>query len=252
MKQIRTIIIIAFTFMLFIVTPLAMATPQYHLTVNVIPLGSGTVIKNPDKEWYYNENVELTAIPGPGWGFNYWWPGGSTSKTFTIHMDKNYSTTAYFQYVPVINSFTVAPITLPAGGGNVTLAWTVQHTTSISLYLNGQWIGDYDDAVPNMMLGISQTTTAYIIAHQIGMSETATSGTITIIVAGSGQNNPIGQNGDVKGTNIQGMNWLLIIIPLVIIIIGGILYSQWIKKKGEKIELSKETFKNIKDKVRNR
>ena len=47
--------------------------PQYSLSVNVAPAGSGSVTKNPDQAIYSpGDVVELTAIPDASWVFDGW------------------------------------------------------------------------------------------------------------------------------------------------------------------------------------
>jgi len=69
---------------------------QYTLDINVD--GNGTVIKNPEKPYYfYNESVNLTAVPGVGWSFDHWSGDldGSENPT-TIFMNSSKEVTATF------------------------------------------------------------------------------------------------------------------------------------------------------------
>jgi parallel beta-helix repeat protein len=70
----------------------------YTLTVDVNPMGSGTVTKNPDKSTYcLNEQVILTANANSGYSFNSW--GGNltgTTNPSDITMNSNKNVTANF------------------------------------------------------------------------------------------------------------------------------------------------------------
>lgn len=44
----------------------------YQVEIRINPSGAGSVTKDPDKEYYYDEVVKLTAIPNPGYRFLYW------------------------------------------------------------------------------------------------------------------------------------------------------------------------------------
>jgi hypothetical protein len=71
---------------------------QYTLTVNISPVGGGTVAKNPDQATYtYGTNVALTANANPGWTFSAW-SGNLTGNAnpATIIMDGNKMVTATF------------------------------------------------------------------------------------------------------------------------------------------------------------
>ena len=69
---------------------------NFTLTININ--GNGSVDKDPDKSNYdYNENVDLTAIPNPGWSFNNWTGDiESEDNPESIIMDCNKTVTANF------------------------------------------------------------------------------------------------------------------------------------------------------------
>jgi len=57
---------------------------QYSLTLNIVPAGSGSVAKNPDKPTYvYGEQVQLTATANQGYIFSNW-SGDVSSSTNPI------------------------------------------------------------------------------------------------------------------------------------------------------------------------
>jgi hypothetical protein len=71
---------------------------QYTLTLNIVPTGSGSVAKNPDKLTYvYGEQVQLTATANQGHTFSNW-SGDVSSSTnpITLTMDGNKMVTANF------------------------------------------------------------------------------------------------------------------------------------------------------------
>lgn len=83
---------------------------SYTLTVNVDPVGSGTVTVLPDQESYQDgEVVSLTAIANPGWTFT-GWTGDATGmeNPLSVTMDGNKTITANFTedekniYLPLI------------------------------------------------------------------------------------------------------------------------------------------------------
>ena len=81
------------------------ALNQYTLTVN--PLGTGNIIKDPDRSTcYYGDKIMLTAAAAPGWTFVEW--GGDLSGIENpkfITMDDNKSVTATFRvllFLPMV------------------------------------------------------------------------------------------------------------------------------------------------------
>jgi len=71
-------------------------TGEYTLDINID--GNGNVIKDPDHATFpYDTNVELTAVPDPGWVFDHWsedLTGGNNPET--ILMNENKTVTAHF------------------------------------------------------------------------------------------------------------------------------------------------------------
>ncbi len=77
---------------------------QYTIAVSVN--GSGTVTKDPEQTTYvYGQVVRLTAIPSPGWSFNYW--GGDATGSVNpveVTVNGNLAVTAYFTQIQYILS----------------------------------------------------------------------------------------------------------------------------------------------------
>lgn len=75
--------------------------PLYTLDVTVQPLGTGTVILNPDEPYYIpNQQVQLTAIQEQGYQFSHW--SGDISETtnpITINMNADKTVTAHFTII---------------------------------------------------------------------------------------------------------------------------------------------------------
>ena len=75
--------------------------PPYNLTLNI--MGNGSVIKNPDKEEYdQDDEVILTAIEEEGWIFSHWGfslTGNTNPATLVMNSDK--TVTAYFNEIHV-------------------------------------------------------------------------------------------------------------------------------------------------------
>jgi len=90
----------------------------YTLNIGVNPPGSGSVIKNPDKSSYNNnEAVQLTAIPAAGYTFSNWSGDASgTANPITVTMSSNKNITANF--TPI--TYTLNVSVNPPGSGSVT------------------------------------------------------------------------------------------------------------------------------------
>jgi len=94
-------------------------TPQYTLTTDVLPSGSGTIILSPDGG-IYPEGTEVTLTPTPGLSYKFvkWSGVNATSISGNkIVMSKNMKVNADFtaQYSLTVN-------VNPAGSGTVTLS----------------------------------------------------------------------------------------------------------------------------------
>jgi len=113
-------------------------------TLNITVDGNGTVIKNPNKSYYfYNESVNLTAIPDIGWSFILWkdnLTGRNNPETIVMNGDK--AITAMFTEDQYILNITIN------GNGTVTKypdQETYIYGTSVNLTaVAGQyWIFDH-------------------------------------------------------------------------------------------------------------
>ncbi len=92
----------------------------YTLTVNVSPVGGGSVTKAPDQTTYhYGDVVQLTANTASGYTFSSW-TGVDTSNgnSATVTMNGNKTVTANFTQNQ--NAYTLTVNISPAGGGSVT------------------------------------------------------------------------------------------------------------------------------------
>ncbi|MCW4007337.1 MAG: FG-GAP-like repeat-containing protein, partial [Candidatus Bathyarchaeota archaeon] len=93
------------------------------LTISTTPVGTGSVIKNPDKATYaYGERVQLTAVATDPlvyklskWGDDLAWMGSNNPAT--IIMDGDKSVTAEFTKIQYTLSISISP----TGSGSVTL-----------------------------------------------------------------------------------------------------------------------------------
>lgn len=105
---------------------------QYQLTVNIENDGVGgqgnKVSKSPDQETYvYDDVVQLTAVPEPGWKFVEWTGSVTgTNPVVAITMRQSETVTAKFEQEQYI--LTVNPVHLGVGTGG-TVTWSPQKTT---------------------------------------------------------------------------------------------------------------------------
>lgn len=101
--------------------------PSFELDVNLT--GNGTVLKSPNKSYYYaGESVQLTATPSSGWSFDEWQGdlSGDTNPT-TITMDSDKSVTAVFtDNNQIINPTLIQPG--PMDGQDAFVRYTLWHT----------------------------------------------------------------------------------------------------------------------------
>jgi len=87
-------------------------SPTYTITINIDPVGSGTVTKDPDKESYDpGEEVTLTAASNEGYEFDHWSGDASgTNPVVTITMNSNKNVTAHFELVTGIKKMHIKEI----------------------------------------------------------------------------------------------------------------------------------------------
>jgi hypothetical protein len=108
---------------------------QYTLTVNIIPSGSGSVAKSPDKASYtYGEQVILTATANPGYTFSNWvWDVSGTTNPITLTVNGNKTATAYFIKIPETVS-TPSVLSGPTSGTVVATSYSYTTGGSTSSY----------------------------------------------------------------------------------------------------------------------
>jgi uncharacterized repeat protein (TIGR02543 family) len=80
---------------------------EYSVTINISPIGGGTVTKSPNQSTYnYGDQVTLTATPASGYTFANWQgdaSGTNSSTTITINGDKNI--TAVFEAISAMVAY---------------------------------------------------------------------------------------------------------------------------------------------------
>lgn len=79
--------------------------------------------------------------------------------------------------VPTITSFTVAPTTLPAGGGSITLAWSVTGATSLSI--NGG-VGSVTPVTTGSISGTVTATTTFTLTATNASGNSMANATVTV------------------------------------------------------------------------
>jgi len=157
-------------------------------TLSVSTVGNGSVNRNPDLASYpHGTSVELTAVPGTGYGFTAW--SGDTTGTmnpFTRIMNGNRSYTATF----TINSYTLSVSTV--GSGSVTRnpdLGSYPHGTSVELaavpgafYSFTGWSGDTTGTMnpfTKIMDGSRSYTATFTINSYTLSVSTVGSGSVT-------------------------------------------------------------------------
>ena len=140
------------------------------LTINVNPIGSGTVNKNPDKNNYCpDEQVTLTAIPNTGYNFSSWiGVNSSNGVTAQVSMSNNKTVTANFSQIPVVNY----PLSITkAGNGSIKvngttheLPWSGEFSSGTNVQIEAMsdsgwsftnWTGDYTGSTNPTTINIS-------------------------------------------------------------------------------------------------
>jgi len=151
----------------------------YTLSVDVSPIGSGSVSVDPDLEYYeHGTSVTLSANPfNAGWLFDYWQGApidGSTTATETIIMLDNYALTAVFTPTGVVvPTYTLTVLVDPLGGGTVSLnppGGVYAEGTQVELTANPasgyefiDWSGGLTGSANPATLAITQNVT--VTAH---------------------------------------------------------------------------------------
>jgi len=152
----KTAIVIVAIMAIAMTMPLVAASPHYDLHRHAQPNQGGSVTAYPMKDWYYHENVTVTAAPATGYAFDHWSGDASGSQTSVIiYMDSVKDVTANFVQTA---QYTVTIHVLPAStDGTVTLNPNQQHyynqyvtltATANTGYHFDHWSGDIGTANP--------------------------------------------------------------------------------------------------------
>jgi uncharacterized repeat protein (TIGR01451 family) len=101
------------------------ALNEYTVTTHVTPLGSGVVLKTPNRPtYYYGDIVIVTAVPTTGWSFA-GWSGDADCADGSLRMDANKACTATFTlHIPGVH-YVDAGAPGPSHDG---LSWTTAYT----------------------------------------------------------------------------------------------------------------------------
>ena len=162
---------------------------SYTLALTINPVGSGSVVKSPDKAAYgYGDVVQLTAAANSGYTFSNWsGDAGGSVNPVSITINGNKTVTANF----TANSYTLALTINPAGSGSVvknpdkaTYGYgdVVQLTAAAnSGYTFSNWSGDAGGSTNPISITINgnKTVTANFTANSYTLA-------LTINPAGSG------------------------------------------------------------------
>jgi len=157
----------------------------YTLTTNVV--GSGSINRDNSGPYYhYNDVVQLTAVPSPGWSFDHWSGAllGSANPN-TLTMTANVTVTATFTQ----NQYTLTVTVAPSGSGSVTKnpnQATYTYGTVVTLtatpspgYSFGSWGGDAS--------GTASSTTVTVTGNMVVTATFVPNKyTLTINVIGQG------------------------------------------------------------------
>ena len=149
--------------------PIEVPTELYTLNVNISPPGAGAVVP-PGGTDALGASVTLTAIPAPGYAFDYWNGDASgTDNPTTVTIDSNKSVVAHFKSVTYTPSITVDPpgaglvVLLPPGGTYT--AGTVVALTAVPApgYAFDHWSGDASgtDNVATVTINSNESVVAH-------------------------------------------------------------------------------------------
>ncbi|MFH1891408.1 MAG: PEGA domain-containing protein [Candidatus Zixiibacteriota bacterium] len=129
----------------------ATATATLELTMyalNLFAVGNGSVYKDPNaSEYLPNTEVEISAVPDPGWEFDEWTGGHTGSKNpDTLVMTQDWTTTAVFTEIQSVwDSIRIEGATSLEGGGAMTRPIVFLDTSEseyIVVYRGTGWLGD--------------------------------------------------------------------------------------------------------------
>ncbi|MCS7232190.1 MAG: InlB B-repeat-containing protein [Elusimicrobiota bacterium] len=158
-------------------------TQVYTLSVSISPLGSGSILVNPEspgRKYIAGTAVTLEAIPNSGWKFSYWSGdvSRSTSSIIVIVMNSNKTIIANFSqitstYTP---TYTLTVNVSPPSAGYVTKTpdlSSYSYGTNVTLqaisatgYVFVNWTGDVPSSLQSQNpLTISMTSNKQITAN---------------------------------------------------------------------------------------
>jgi uncharacterized protein (TIGR02145 family)/uncharacterized repeat protein (TIGR02543 family) len=195
-------------------------TTYYTLDVSTLPVGYGSVSRNPNKTVYAaGESVMVTAAANPGYAF-VGWSGASnnTTDTVTITMSRDLTLTANFQ----VGAYTLTLTANPTGGGSVsrepdkkTYSYedTVTVTATVAPYYRFTgWSGASTDttAIVKIIMNDSKALTAnfirqYTVTFNANNGSGAVSNAITAD-SGSAITLPAGDSLTRSGYTFGGWN----------------------------------------------
>ncbi|MBN1348038.1 choice-of-anchor D domain-containing protein [candidate division KSB1 bacterium] len=118
------------------------AVKGFKLTISILPAGSGTVNKNPDKTAYKaNESVKLSASANSGYAFDHWDGDlGGNANPETILMDGDKSVTAIFASTGTkqYTAYKIPPQMIVPTIDGVLNEWTWNYADEESLLVGGE------------------------------------------------------------------------------------------------------------------
>jgi hypothetical protein len=172
---------------------------QYTLTVNVNPLGSGLVSRNPDKATYFvGEQVALTATANSGYSFSNWSGDGSGTEGSTV-ITMNSDKTVVANFVVTPGTLSVTPGSGLSASGNQggpfspsSVAYTVQNTGGATIGWSASktaaWV-DLSSSGGSLGAGASATVTVSINSSANSLGAGSYSDTVTFTNTTNGNGN---------------------------------------------------------------
>jgi uncharacterized repeat protein (TIGR02543 family) len=172
---------------------------QYTLTINILPTGSGSVTKNPNKTSYtHGETVTLTAAANSEYTFNNWSGDGTGSTNpITVSMTGPKTVTANFNANPGVLS--VTPGTGLSASGNKggpfapsSQTYTLQNTGGASVNWTASKAQTWVSLSPgsgSLARGASATVTVSINSNASGLNGGSYSDIVNFVNATNGSGN---------------------------------------------------------------
>ncbi|MCX7956892.1 MAG: InlB B-repeat-containing protein [Endomicrobia bacterium] len=170
----------------------------YTLTVNISPLGAGSVSINPSSATYTaGTQVTLTATANSGYTFSSWSGDvSSTTSSITIIMDSNKTITANFTQSSQQQNYTLTVNVVPTGagvvyfnpsGGVYTAGTQVTLTaTANSGYTFSSWSGDVSSTTSSIIVTMNSNKTITANFTQTGVGGTTYTLLVSIDPSGAG------------------------------------------------------------------